>query len=170
MEKIWKTVPGYSRYKASTDGEIYTPSWKGGRSGKIISPAKDAGGYMRTMLVNDEGRTATIKVHRIIATTFLENPEAKETVNHINGIKHDNRVENLEWATRSENVKHSFRTGLQSNKGSKGPTSILTESQVLQIREMFKPGVCGRKYLGEMFKVSPATIKDVILRKTWNHI
>jgi hypothetical protein len=135
-----------------------------------MSPAKDAKGYMRTMLVNDEGRIATIKVHRIIAMTFLENPEGKETVNHINGIKSDNSVKNLEWATRSENVKHSFRTGLQSNKGSKCPTSILNESQVLQIRQLFKPGICGRKYLAEMFKVSPATIKDVILRRSWNHI
>ncbi len=168
--KEWKTIPGFSRYKASTDGEIYTPNWRGGKTGRLLNPAKDKMGYLRTVLVSDLGENCTIKVHRIIASTFLPNPDSKATVNHKNGIKTDNRAENLEWATRSENVAHSFKTGLQSNKGVKNPISKLTEEQVIEIRRLFKPREMGRKKLAEIYGVKPTTIKDIIQRRSWNHL
>ena len=62
--------------------------------------------YKRVSLVNDYGKRTDIRVHRLVAETFLPNPEEKKCVNHINGIKTDNRVENLEWCTHSENTKH----------------------------------------------------------------
>lgn len=170
MEKIWKTIPKYSRYKASSDGEIYTPNWKGGKTGKVMKPAVDSNGYMRTMLVDDEGRTRTIKVHRIIAQTFIENPDELKEVNHLNGNKADNRVENLDWVSHQQNIRHSFDNGLQNNRGINNPFSKLTERDVLEIRAKFKPRIYGRKELALEYNVKQTTIKDVILRKSWNHI
>jgi len=170
MEKIWKTIPGYSRYKASSDGEIYTPNWKGGKTGSIMKPALDGNGYFRTMLVDDEGRNRTIKVHRIIAQTFIENPEELKEVNHLNGNKADNRLCNLEWVSHQQNIRHSFDNGLQNNRGENNPISKLTEQDVLEIRSKFKPRLYGRKKLAEEYQVKASTIKDVVLRKSWMHI
>jgi hypothetical protein len=75
---------------------------------RIISGSNIGIGYLGVSL----GRGKMKSIHRIVAEAFLPNPEEKTEVNHINGIKADNRVVNLEWATRSENMKHAFRKGL----------------------------------------------------------
>lgn len=62
--------------------------------------------------LNLNGVAKTYRVHRLVAMTYIPNPEDKTTVNHINGIKSDNRVENLEWATVSENTQHAYDMGL----------------------------------------------------------
>jgi hypothetical protein len=63
--------------------------------------------------LSKNGKTKTIMAHRLVAQAFLPNPKNKKTINHINGIKTDNRVDNLEWNTHSENITHAFRTGLK---------------------------------------------------------
>lgn len=84
----------------------------------------NANGYIQIGLRKND-RQKQFVVHRIVANTFIENPLNKPTVNHINGIKTDNRIENLEWNTQSENIKHSFKMGLSSiPKGIHSPHSI----------------------------------------------
>lgn len=82
------------------------------KTGNLRKWTKDTNGYMRCMIWTD-GKNTTISQHRILAEYFIENPENKLQVNHKNGIKHDNRLENLEWVTQSENAIHSFANGLQ---------------------------------------------------------
>lgn len=104
MEEVWKDIPGWEgRYKISNTGTIYSYMVK-----RNVNPINSHDGYPRFTLQN-KARKEQWFVHRLVAITFIPNPENKETVNHINGIKTDNRVENLEWATRSENELHSFR-------------------------------------------------------------
>lgn len=100
-EIIFYETP-YPNYYASKNGEIFSSLCK-----KCLSPKMDRDGYYEYALTVD-GKIKHVRGHRIIAETFLPNPYNKETVNHINGIKNDNRVENLEWNTYSENNYHRF--------------------------------------------------------------
>jgi hypothetical protein len=89
------------------DGRLYNI-----KTNKFKKWAKDTNGYMKTQIwVN--GVSKNVSQHRLVAQYFIDNPKSKKQVNHKNGVKHDNRLENLEWVTQSENAKHSFANGLQ---------------------------------------------------------
>jgi hypothetical protein len=104
-------------------------------------------------------------VHRIVAEAFLLNIENKETVNHINGIKIDNKVSNIEWATRSENCKHSFDIGLQKPKrGSLNGMAKLTDDQVKMVRKMkLENGrFWGRNEIAKHIGIAQKTLQKVV--------
>jgi len=107
MEKQLTALVNGSNYSISVDGTLVNMS-----NGKLKKWTKDTNGYMRCTIWVD-GKSYTISQHRILAEYFIDNPEQKQQVNHKNGIKHDNRIENLEWVTQSENALHSFANGLQ---------------------------------------------------------
>lgn len=109
--EIWKTIDGYSDYMVSNLGRI--KSFKLNKE-RILRAGVHGSGYIAFILWNEDGKK-TLTVHRLVAKSFIPNPENKRTVNHINGIKTDNRVENLEWNTYLENSMHAFSTGLNFN-------------------------------------------------------
>lgn len=102
--EIWKPLPG-TGYEVSNMGRI-----KNSKRNSILKPELRSNGYCKVCVAY--GGAATNNVHRLVASVFLENPENKKTVNHKNGIKTDNRVENLEWATYEENNQHAVETKL----------------------------------------------------------
>lgn len=118
----WKTIEGYEYYQVSDTGlvrslarkvlsrpGVYVPI-----KGKILIPTTDSKGYLRVSL-NKNGHKTTRKVHRLVAQAFIPNPKHLPQVNHKNGIKADNRVDNLEWVTNAENQRHSYKVlGRQS--------------------------------------------------------
>lgn len=110
MKVEWRDVVGYEgSYLVNNIGQIRGPS------GKILKGGKNTRGYIYVILSKNNKQVNRV-IHRLIANAFLENPENKCDVNHLNGIKTDNRLINLEWATRSENIQHAYDTGLAQGK------------------------------------------------------
>lgn len=115
--ELWKTIKDFPKYKVSNLGRIKTELIRGKKVNKILSQKLTKKGYLEVTLYNN-GIKGFKTVHRLVAEAFIPNSDNKPQVNHKNGIKTDNRVENLEWVTCKENVIHSYKTGLK--KGIKG--------------------------------------------------
>lgn len=107
--EVWKDIRECSKYQASNTGNI-----KNKETNTILKPGTSGWGYLQVNLYYDS-KHHTRYVHKLIAETFIPNPDNKPKVNHINGIKTDNRVCNLEWVTNSENEKHAYDIGLKSS-------------------------------------------------------
>lgn len=104
--EIWKTIEGFEDYEVSNFGRV-----KSLKKQKIIKSSITPDGYCYLNLVKNK-KQFTFRVHRLVAIAFIFNTEKKPTVNHINGIKTDNKTKNLEWATRKEQSEHCLTLGL----------------------------------------------------------
>lgn len=131
MEEIFKVIEGHPDYEISNLGRIKS---KRRKKHIIMSLVLDPEGYQRIRMM-EFNTQYTRKVHRLVAQAFLPNLSNLAEVNHINGVKTDNRVENLEWCDKSHNMQHALRIGLKVMKGGKDACNVkLTEELVGDIR------------------------------------
>lgn len=172
--EIWADIPDYEGlYQVSNMGRVRSLDRlvKGAKGldyrikGKITKKSKNHLGYIKVRLHKD-GVRKEFSLHRIVAFSFVLNLQSKKEVNHIDGNKLNNSASNLEWCTRSENMKHAFKTGLVSNKGENAPGSKLSNTDIFFIRS----SIDGCVKLSKVFNVTPATISSIKKRKSWAHI
>ena len=162
-EEVWKDIKSFEgRYQISNFGNVRTLNWK--KTGKIrlMSPAHTLNGY-KMMVFRVSGAGSKQKhplVHRLVAEAFIPNPENKPYVNHIDGNKANNRVDNLEWVTRSENEKHKIYA-LGHPSGSMIPPKpircVETKKIYPSISEAARQTGCAQ-----------TTISSVVLKKKWH--
>jgi len=174
--EIWKTIKDFPDYAVSDFGmikRIMNNKNNRFKAGTILKPQKKKHGYLEVNLFNG-GKQFSKLIHRLVLETF--NYKCGYEVNHKNGIKTDNRLENLEWCTRSENEKHAYKIGLKNpdynskNVGENHPQSILTEKDVIKIKEHLKYNILNQKEIGDKFGVKSYVISKIKLGKTWKHI
>ena len=159
-----KQIKGFEDYYVDTEGRVWT-----NKSGEMKErkPKKTKKGYLQIGLwKNNKQKTA--KVHRLVAMTFLDNPENYEQVNHKNGIKTDNRLENLEWCSPSQNIEHALTEHLFS-KGSKHYKSVFTEQDVLDIIKRLEKGE-RQIDIAREYKVSRSAIWGIKYKINWKHL
>lgn len=171
-KEIWKPIKGYEgRYEVSTLGRVKSLKRISDQNHllpeRILKACNGKSDYLITGLRKDR-KKKSYPVHRLVALTFLPNPENKQQVNHKNGVKHDNRLCNLEWVTPYENTKHALETGLSSSTGEKNNNSKLTKVDVLQIRE--NKNSLSVTQLSKEFGVGKAQISRIINRQLWQHV
>lgn len=158
----WKRIH-HSKYLVSDTGLIYSEY-----ENILLKPFKNNQGYLQVDLF-DSGTKQRLQVNRIVANAFIPNPENKPIVNHINGIKTDNEVSNLEWCTYSENTIHSYETGLQA-RGEDKTLAKLTEKDVLEIQSLFESKEMLDRDIAVKYGVTSGVISAIRLGKTWTHV
>jgi len=174
MEEIWKDIKNYEGYyqvSNFTRVKSLERLVKNGKSErlvkeKVLKPSL-RNGYLAVSL-SKEGELKTFKLSRLVAKAFIPNPDNKPTVNHIDGVKTNDIVSNLEWNTHSENIQHAFDTGLkEGRKGSKHGRAKLTNEIVLTIRASKNKT---HQQLADEFQICRQHISKIINRKSWKHI
>lgn len=164
LEGRWRRIKGYEEfYLVSDTGEVFSI-----RRAKKLKPAKSGDGYLQVYLCVN-GKVKTKLIHRLIAKAFIFNPHNYPIINHLDGMKTNNNINNLEWCTSSENNKHAFKMGFQTNKGSKHPRSKLKEEDIWEVLELLSKGET-QTSIAKKFGVDPTTISMIKTGLTWSHL
>lgn len=171
MKEKWKSIIGYEGlYEVSTFGNIKSLVKKGNNIQKIRKQGLDISTGYATVQLNKNGTPLTKRVHRLVAEAFLDKPSPKHIVNHKDGNKKNNRLDNLEWVTYSENTFHSFRTGLQKKIfGNENYITKIKNEDVVKIRELIKLGFTN-KDIASKFNVNPSQISRIKTGERRSHI
>lgn len=166
MDEQFADVPGVEGYQVTSLGRVIGPR------GKPLAGYRDKNGYHCIPL---RSRNITFKVHRAVVAAFLGPIPEGMQVNHKNGVKDDNRLENLEVVTAKQNIQHTFSTlgrvgkNTKPAKGANHPKAKLTEDEVREIRRLYSEGHT-QTALAARYGIAQVNISQIVLRKHWKHV
>jgi predicted XRE-type DNA-binding protein len=164
MHEVFLTVTTHPKYLIGNEGTVL--SLKGSKV-TTLKPSKDKWGYLGVNLYMD-GEQKRFKIHRLVATHFIRRKSnAPREVNHIDGDKTNNCVDNLEWVTRSENMEHAYETGLRNLPSESAPSAKLTNEEVEEIRRRYENEDIMQKKLAAEYGVDQSQISRLLRGETW---
>lgn len=155
-----KRIIGFDNYLIHSSGIVENT-----KTGRLIYGSLDSYGYVRTNL-SKHGKPKSVLIHRIIAIHFIDGYSDGLEVNHKNGIKVDNRIDNLEWVTGRENKRHAYKIGLHKSRSKYPPNKKLTQDDVVIIKERLKRKEF-QKDIALDYSVSPAAISLIARGISW---
>lgn len=174
----YKAIEGYDYpYYITDDGRVWSDSRKNGIE-RFLKPIKSKDGYLFVNLYKN-GKPKVMRVHRLVAQAFIENPDNKPYVNHIDGNRTNNAANNLEWCTQQENVRHAIYTlnhwsnseiqrkvardiGIKNRK--------LSMDEARDIRRLYKSGGYSQRDLSKMFGLSRPCVRKIILNESYREV
>lgn len=151
MLNEWRDIEGFDMYEVNAQGQVR-------RKAQILKPGSIPTGHLTVGLCRGKGKPKSMYVHRLVALAFLENPEAKRVVNHKNGNPKDNRLENLEWATHSENNSHAYKSNGRRAPSELKVAAVDDHGEMVMV---FRSGAEAARVIG----VSPHAIWSAISRQ-----
>jgi hypothetical protein len=159
---FWADIEGYPNYAISSDGIVLNK-----RHNKYVKASRNHWGYMVVGLSVNKKRFSH-QIHRLIANAFIPNPEGKTQINHIDGNKSNNCIENLEWVTPSENKIHAYTVlNQKAASGENHGIAKLTTEGVRDIRQRYSAGAITMQLLADQYQVCIQTISNVVHHKIW---
>lgn len=167
----WRDVVGYEGwYQISNLCRVKRiKAGLGARVGYILKTPLSRSGYPEVFL-SKNGKVKSFFVHTLMLEAFIGPRPPGYECNHKNCDKMDNRVENLEWVTHSENVQHAFIVLNRDLGGGNNGNAKLSEKKVLKIRRLYATGEYTQRELGKMFHCTQGNIYHIVNRLSWKHI
>lgn len=154
--EVWRWVVGYeNRYMVSNAGNVMTVPKKTHAEGFLLTKSMGANGYQNVHLRKD-GVDKRVSVHRLVAIAFIPNPNSLPEINHIDGDKTNNSVENLEWCTRSDNKKHSIR--VLGNPKPPRPSQAFHQNLTFEQAQRIRKDSRSQREIAEDYGVSQGSI------------
>lgn len=175
MQEEWKTIKQYSNYAISNTGKF-----KNIKTKRILKPFLHKKGYFYITIApwGRQGKVVSLKLHRLIAEAFIPNPENKSQINHIDGNKLNNSLDNLEWVTAKENINHAINIGLINlesqyhPKGIQCTHAVLNEELIEEIRKQYIPRhrQFGLRALARKYSLKHNTLSEALNGVNWSHL
>lgn len=167
----WRPVKGYEGfYSVSNLGRVRRDKSPKKRTHGILKTKITRNGYVEVQL-SANAVVRSVSVHRLVGFAFLEKPEGKNDINHKNGKRSDNRLDNIEWLSRQENIQHMFTVlGNHGPQGEAAGSAKLTMEIVKEIRRTYASGSCTQDMLAQRYGVLQNAISRIVNGKRWQHL
>lgn len=163
VKELWKSLEEYKGIRVSSIGRIWKAANKSRKERILTEFPKDRDGYCRVSVQKLDGTWTSQPVHRLVAKAFIPNPDNKQAVNHVDGNRQNNRIENLEWVTPKENVIHSFRFVSRRVCKEVPKKTILTDFQISQIDKLRETYTVNQ--IAKLFNIEYQSLKNIIHKK-----
>jgi predicted XRE-type DNA-binding protein len=173
MNTEWRNLNYYGKtfdnFSISSNGDL-----RNNKTGRVLKPSTNKSGYyVFVVRLYQKGKMQGIVAHKAVANAFLDNPHCFSQINHKDGNKKNNSVENLEWCTPKQNNKHAIENRLHTFEYCEGELcnlSKLKEKDVLEIRGLYETKKYSQRQLAKIFNCSRENISKIVRKNSWKHL